>query len=49
MGTTSFPLYPATEEQREFLFKKMKKAGYKWDNEKKQILRINNSINTIEK
>ena len=49
MGTTSFPLYPATHEQREFLFKKMKKAGYKWDNEKKQILRINNSINTIEK
>lgn len=49
MGTTSSPLYPATHEQREFLFKKMKKAGYKWDNEKKQILRIDNSRNTLEK
>lgn len=49
MGTISSPLYPATHEQREFLFKKMKEAGYKWDNEKKQILRIDNSINTIEK
>ena len=49
MGTISSPLYPATHEQREFLFKKMKKAGYKWDDEKKQILRIDNSKNTIEK
>lgn len=49
MDTTSSPLYPATHEQREFLFKKMKKAGYKWDYEKKQILRIDNSRNTIEK
>ena len=49
MGTISSPLYPATHEQREFLFKKMKEAGYKWDSQKKQILRIDNSINTIEK
>lgn len=49
MGTTSFPLYPATEKQRDLLFAKMKKAGYKWDDEKKQILRIDNSRNTIEK
>ena len=49
MGTISSPLYPATHEQREFLFKKMKKAGYKWDDEKKQILRIDNYRNTIEK
>ena len=49
MGTTSYPLYPATEEQRDLLFAKMKKAGYEWDNEKKQILRIDNSTNTIEK
>lgn len=49
MGTTSYPLYPATEEQRDLLFAKMKKAGYEWDDEKKQILRIDNSTNTIEK
>lgn len=49
MGTTSSPLYPATEKQRDMLFAKMKKAGYKWDDEKKQILRIDNSKNTIEK
>lgn len=49
MGTTSYPLYPATEEQRDLLFAKMKKAGYEWDDEKKQILRIDNSRNTIEK
>lgn len=40
MGTTSSPLYPATKEQRDLLFKKMKKAGYKWDNEKKMVVRL---------
>lgn len=40
---------PATKEQRGLLFAKMKEAGYEWDNEKKQILRIDNSKNTIEK
>lgn len=28
---------PATEEQRELLFKKMKEAGYEWDEEKKEL------------
>lgn len=29
-------LYPATKEQRDFLFKKMRKAGYEWDADKKE-------------
>jgi hypothetical protein len=28
---------PATKEQRDFLFKKMKEAGYEWDAEKKEL------------
>ncbi len=37
MGTTSSPLYPATKEQRDALFAKMKEAGYEWDAEKKEL------------
>jgi len=37
MGTTSSPLYPATKEQRDTLFAKMKEAGYEWDAEKKEL------------
>ena len=37
MGTTSSPLYPATKEQRDLLFQKMKEAGYEWDAEKKEL------------
>ena len=37
MGTTSTPLYPATKEQRDTLFAKMEKSGYKWDAEKKEL------------
>lgn len=33
-------LHPATKEQRDFLFQKMKEAGYKWDVEKKELKRI---------
>ena len=34
-------LYPATNEQRGFLFKKMKEAGYEWDaNQKKLVVRV---------
>lgn len=29
--------YPATKEQRDLLFQKMKEAGYKWDAEKKEL------------
>jgi len=30
---------PATKEQRDFLFKKMKESGYEWDSEKKELIR----------
>lgn len=33
-------LYPATKEQRELLFSKMKKAGYEWSVEKKELKKI---------
>lgn len=31
---------PATKEQRDFLFSKMKEAGYEWDSEKKELKKI---------
>lgn len=31
---------PATKEQREFLFQKMKEEGYKWDSENKKPIKI---------
>lgn len=31
---------PATKEQRDLLFQKMKEAGYKWDSEKKELKKI---------
>ena len=31
---------PATKEQRDLLFKKMKEAGYQWDEERKELNRI---------
>ena len=34
---TSRAVYPATEEQRELLFKIIKEAGYEWNNEKKEF------------
>jgi hypothetical protein len=33
-------IYPATKEQRDLLFKKMKEAGYEWDAEKKELKKI---------
>ena len=33
-------VYPATQEQRDLLFQKMKEAGYKWDAEKKELKKI---------
>ena len=33
-------LKPATKEQRDFLFAKMKDAGYEWDVEKKELRKI---------
>ena len=33
-------LHPATREQRDLLFTKMKEAGYEWDSEKKELRKI---------
>ena len=33
-------IYPATKEQRDLLFQKMKEAGYEWDAEKKKLKEI---------
>ena len=35
-----FTAYPATKEQRDLLFRKMKEAGYQWDAEKKELRKI---------
>lgn len=39
--TNDHKLKPATKEQRELFFSKMKEAGYKWDSEKKQVITLN--------
>jgi len=33
-------IYPATREQRELLFAKIKETGYEWDSEKKELKKI---------
>ena len=33
-------IHPATKEQRDLLFAKMKEAGYEWDSEKKELKKI---------
>lgn len=38
MGSTN--ILPATKEQRELLFEKMKQAGYEWNDEKKELTKI---------
>lgn len=40
-GWGSRLLFPATKEQRDLLFQKMKKAGYEWDAEKKELKKRN--------
>ena len=35
---------PATKEQRDLLFQKMKEAGYEWDAEKKELKKIEDGI-----
>lgn len=37
---TGKPVYPATKEQRNLLFQKMKEAGYEWDAEKKELKKV---------
>ncbi len=36
-GHSTEEIHPATEEQRDILFQKMKEAGYEWDAEKKEL------------
>jgi hypothetical protein len=35
---------PATKEQRDILFQKMKEAGYEWDSEKKELKKIEQNL-----
>ena len=37
LSTTRDNIYPATKEQRDFLFQKIKEAGYKWNAETKTL------------
>lgn len=46
---TDSPVHPATKEQRDLLFKKMKEAGYEWNAEKKKLRKIEqNSDNNVQ-
>ena len=38
--TENVNVHPATQEQCDFLFQKMKEAGYEWDAEKKELKKI---------
>lgn len=37
-------IHPATKEQRDLLFKKMKEAGYEWDENKKELRKIEQKL-----
>ena len=39
---------PATKEQRDLLFQKMKESGYEWDAEKKELKEISNALEECE-
>lgn len=39
---------PATQEQRDLLFQKMREAGYKWDAEKKELKKIEQSTTNVQ-
>jgi hypothetical protein len=51
-GNEAYALYddfsPATKEQRDFLFKKMKESGYEWDAEKKELKKISQRMISAE-
>lgn len=47
MGTTKSPVYPATKEQRDLLFQKMKEAGYEWDADAKVLKKIEQKSATM--
>lgn len=38
--TENVNIYPATKEQRDLLFAKMKEAGYEWDAKKKVLKKV---------
>ena len=40
IGWSNRSFIPATKEQRDLLFQKMKEAGYRWDSEKKELKKI---------
>ena len=41
IGHTNQSFHPATKEERDLLFQKMKETGYKWDEVKKELREIN--------
>ena len=46
--TWTWNLHPATKEQRDLLFQKIKEAGYEWDSEKKELRKEKSKIKTIK-
>ena len=44
MNLTCSKITPATKEQRDLLFSKMKEVGYEWDAEKKELKKIEQTI-----
>ena len=48
LGFVGTNVHPATKEQRDTLFAKMKEAGYEWDAEKKELKRIEQKKTPIE-
>ena len=47
--TTRNKICPATKEQRDLLFQKMKDAGYEWDAEKKELKKIEQTPTDLPK
>ena len=45
LGYVDNVYHPATQEQRDLLFQKMKEAGYEWDAEKKELRKIEQKSN----
>jgi len=41
-------LRPATKEQRELLFQKLKESGYRWDEDKKEVIRYERFVSRTE-
>lgn len=48
IGEPTFMTRPATKEQRDLLFQKMKEAGYEWDAEKKELKKISQRMISAE-